>query len=160
MNSRDLVTVGVSAAVSVALSLVLDSYRHPKQELIVTQAKNDTRTLRGKKIELVDDKGAVRSAFEMTGVEGHEQPQFTMKDERGRTAVVLTLNEWGQGFIAFNSDTKQGKVMVGYIETGDTPTYNDSTGSWGLRILGMDGKDVGVGILNSGKVLVPQPTSK
>ena len=152
-------TVLLSVALSALMSLAMN-WRSLGRDIGPASPKSSASHLQGETIDLTDKRGIVRSTLEVTERGGHEQPQLTLKDEAGQTAVILTLDQMGQGYLAFNSRTKEGRVLLGYVETGDTPGDYQNDGTWGIRILGADGQATGIGIRNSGVLIQPTVSAK
>ena len=107
-----------------------------------------TTAVQTSKIELLDKQGTVRGTFGMVEVNGHERPQITLKGEDGRNAVSISVDDFGQGTIYFDSIDKEGKVALGHVWGSDVtaPDNPDPLAFWGIRVLGKNGKDQTFGV--------------
>jgi hypothetical protein len=79
---------------------------------------------------------------------GQEEPQILLRDGHGNIAVLLNINERGEGTLYFNSKDREGKVGLGYLWGSDTPPASgeDPLGAWGLRVMGRDGRTAAIGL--------------
>jgi hypothetical protein len=138
MIVKNIFVVLLSVLLSVSASLWLTSSRKKEFAKVV-----QTGT-----IELVDDQHRVRGTIGLVKTDGQEVPQILLRDGHGNIAVLLSINERGEGTLYFNSKDKEGKVGLGYLWGSDTPPASgeDPLGAWGLRVLGRDGRAVGFGI--------------
>jgi hypothetical protein len=146
-------TVVAAIALSVSFSIWATSYR-----------KVDTRsdTVQAKRVEISDSKNRVRIEIGVVDQSGRDVPQMIFRDETGNMASLLTLDEDGNGTLYFSGNNTEGKVALGYLWGSDTksPGKDDPFGAWGIRVLGREGFQTGLGMSNSGKVIAPKPSSE
>jgi len=81
-------------------------------------------------------------------------PRLVIRDSKGVDLSLLTVDIYGKSVLVFNSDKKEGKVMVGHLGTSDTVPPGDM-GAWGLQVLGSDHASTGLGFMDSGKLIRP-----
>jgi hypothetical protein len=138
MTPKNVFVVLLSVLLSVSASLWLtSSLKHEFAKVV------QTRT-----VELVDDQHRVRGTIGLVKTAGQDEPQIVLRDGHGNIAVLLSINKRGEGTLYFNSKDREGKVGLGYLWGSDTPPTSgeDPLAAWGLRVLGRDGRAVGLGI--------------
>jgi hypothetical protein len=141
-------SAGVSICASVWLSL---HWRQPAGDY-----------LRAKRIEILDDQRRVRGVIGTTRIDGREMPQVVFLDEKGRTSVLLRINERGEGTLYFSSKNTEGKVAIGYVSGSDVANSGgsevtdeeNSVGAWGVHVLGPDLKSLSLAYGNTGQRFV------
>jgi hypothetical protein len=146
-------SVILSALTSIAVSVALK----PKIE------SSQRDILRVKGIELVDDRGRVLGAFELTaGGRGNAAPRLVLRDIDGRDSIRMEVDSRGDGTLGFSSDHwNEGAVILGHLQNVDdgsepkSKQAEDKMGAWGLRIRSEDNKFTGLGFLNSGEPITP-----
>ncbi len=138
-----------------------------------------SKILRAQKIEVVDEANRARLSLEATHdcacirilssdgrnmIEVGERvvntnasksfPEIVFRNRDGVESAILTVDVDDQGVLVFNSNNKEGKVMVGHLPTSDTIPPGDF-GGWGLHVFGSEGRTTGVGFLSSGQIVEP-----
>lgn len=125
-------------------SLVLSGCHRAKQAEAVQAHDDSSQVLRVHRLELTDDDGKVRAIVGMQ--KGASQPEVTLLNEQGRSAVTLSVDKRGQATLYFSdpNDRKggtdggiEGRVSVGYLWGSDCcykPGEYDPLGSWGIRV--------------------------
>jgi hypothetical protein len=135
-------TVILSVVLSVLATFVVGRY----------QSHRTSDVVRAKKIELVDDHGHVRGAFELGEWDGKVVPSISLLDDQGAKAVLLQLNPRGEGTLYFSSSrVREGIVSLGYLQSDDTDAPEDPLGGWGLVVQDSETNRTSMGLKNSGK---------
>ena len=110
------------------------------------------------KIQIVDSKGKTRAFLGTINIGGQSVPQLIFSNENGQPVIALRIDERGNGSLFFNSNNKEGRVSVGYLRGSDVVTPSgaqitdaeDSTGAWGMQVLGPDHRSTSLGMFSNG----------
>jgi hypothetical protein len=148
MWKQTAITIIASILLSVSVTLLVERY--------TGHTSNDT--VRVKKLELVDEHGAVKGVLEVhRSQDGEQWPQLTLLNDAGRDAIVLGVGPRGGGNLVFNNYDSPGfpplqVINLGYIMLDDTVPHSPSMTGWGLAVSSYKGGTV-MGISDSGKLL-------
>ena len=119
-----------------------------------TANEKQAPVIRASRVEIVDERGAVRISLEAV----KNVATIRLRNENGDEAAVLTQDMTGRPVLYFNGGGQEAKVMLGYVCGSDVIGASgsiDCAGGWGLHIRGNDTKSTGVGFLDSGRPVVP-----
>ena len=137
----------VSVLLSVSSTLIVERY--------LGHSPNDT--IRVKRMELVDDHGAVRGVLEVRpSQKGEQLPRLVFLNDEGRDAFALGLEPRGRGYLEFvNNDAllQQRAIKLGYLVLDDTVPHSPSFTGWGLIVGATNTRQTLMGISDNGQLL-------
>jgi hypothetical protein len=113
-------------------------------------------TVRVKKLELVDDHGAVRGVLEVRpSREGEQLPRLVLFNDEGRDAIAIGLGPSGRGYLGIvNNDApiQRSAINLGYLYLDDTVPHSPAMTGWGL-LVGNKNRRTLMGISEAGQPL-------
>ena len=137
----------VSVLLSVSSTLIVERY--------LGHSPNDT--VRVKKLELVDEHGALRGVLEVRRTQdGEQRPQLVLLNDEGRDAISLGVGPSGRGYLGIvNNDATipQSAIHLGYLVLDDTVPHSPSFTGWGLIVGATNTRQTLMGISDNGQLL-------
>jgi hypothetical protein len=152
MSKQNALTVVISIVLSVGISVATNYALDPHRQ---TTRPDE---IQAKRVELIDDQGRVRGAFELVsdGANG-VMPQLVMSGPDGGSAIQMVVDRTGNGALGFRTKHWNEGLSLGHIN----PAGSESTGQqikdggWGIQIRSPQGNYTGIGFSDSGKAIVP-----